>query len=112
MPALPDDALVVRGGVNPVELLRTGSGVTANSDGILYGVSVNSAVGKTVAELTAGLRNSKVCVTTVGAVRAAGGSVEPQPTPYNPDHCKINGLSAEVIHQLLMPPEDNPSRVK
>ena len=55
MPALPDDALVVRGGLNPVELLRTGSGVTADSEGILYGVSVNSAADKTVAELSAGL---------------------------------------------------------
>ena len=112
MASLPDNALVVRGGLNPVELLKTGSGVTVDSEGALHGVSVNSAAGKIVAELSRGLLNSKICVTTVGAVRSAGGSVEPKPTLYNPDHCEINGLSAEVIHTLLMPPEDNPSRVK
>ncbi len=112
MPALPDDALVVRGGLNPVELLEKGSGVTVGSDGRLHGVSVNSAAGKTVAELAAGLQYKKVCVTTAGDIRVAGGTVEPKPTPYNPDHCEINGLRAEVLHKLLMPPQDNPSRVK
>ena len=112
MASLPDNALVVRGGLNPVELLKTGSGVTVDSDGTLHGVSVNSAAGKAVAELSSGLRYSKICVTTVGAIRAAGGSIEPKPTFYNPDHCEIHGLPAEVIHKLLMPPEDNPSRVK
>lgn len=112
MPLLPDDALVVRGGLNPVELLVVGSGVTVDENGNLWGVSVNSAAGKTVTELSAGLPNTKVCVTTAGAVRTVGGSIEPKPTLYNPDHCEINGLRAEVIHKLLMPPEDNPSRVK
>ena len=51
MPSLPDDALVVRGGINTVELLVIGSGVTIDATGKLYGVSVNSAPGKTVEEL-------------------------------------------------------------
>lgn len=57
MPPLPGDALVVRGGLNSVELLETGSGVTIDGAGNLQGVSVNSAPGKTVAELSVGLPN-------------------------------------------------------
>lgn len=102
----------MRGGLNSAELLKGGSGVAVDSRGNLRGVSVNCAAGKTVAELAAGLRNSKICVTTAGSVRAAGGDIESKPTLYNPDHCEIRGLPAEAVQELLMPPIDNPSRVK
>ena len=112
MPSLPDDALIVRGGLNLPESLKIGTGVTIDSAGNLHGLSVNSAPGKNVTELAAGLPNRQIGVTTVGAVRAAGGEVEAKPTPWNSDHCQINGISAEVMHNLLNPPVPNPSLVK
>ena len=45
----------------------------------LAGVSVNRAPGRTVEELTASIPNKQVRVTTVGAIRAAGGDVIPDP---------------------------------
>ncbi len=112
MPPLPDDALVVRGGLNSVELLEIGSGVTTDGAGNLQGVSVNSAPGKTVAELPTGLPNRLVGVTTVGAVRAAGGEVRPDPSLHRPYHCLVGGSSAQAAHGLLSPPVINPSRVR
>lgn len=112
MSTLPDGAFVVRGGLNTVELLEEGTGVTIDEAGNLSGLSVNSASGKTVAELAAGLPYGRIGVTTIGAVRAAGGEVHPDPIPPNPDHCLLNGLTAEDIHRLLTPPRPNPSRLK
>lgn len=112
MPPLPDDALVVRGGLNSVELLESGSGVTVDAFGSLFGLSVQSAPEKTVAELAVGLPNRKVGVTTVGAVRAAGGEVTPDPSRDRPYHCLAGGISARTASNLLNPPVPNPSRVK
>jgi hypothetical protein len=55
MESLPDDALIVRGGQNLTENFVKGSGVTVEAEGTLQGVSVNSAYGATVAELTAAI---------------------------------------------------------
>ena len=92
MSSLPDDALVVCGGLNSVELLKTGTGITVDASGSLYGLSVQSAPGKTVAELAAGLPNRKLGVTTVGAVRAAGGVVTPDPHDNRPYHCLVGDI--------------------
>jgi hypothetical protein len=81
MEPLPDDALVVRGGQNLPENFVKGSVVTVGADESLQGVSVNSAPGLTVEELTGassqtgypGILNNQVGVTTVGAVRECAG---------------------------------------
>src|SRR3954467_13691341 len=94
MEPLPDDAPVVRGGQNLPENFLKGSGVTVGADGTLQGVSVNSAPGLTVDQLTAnipqtghpGILNNQVGVTTVGAVRESGGTIVPSPTRTNPHH--------------------------
>ena len=121
MPALPDDALVVRGGINTVELLVIGSGVTVDAAGNLHGISVNlhgisvnCAPRRTVAELSVGMPNRQIGVTSVGTVRAAGGEVTPDPTFHNPYHCLLKGIPADAVQALFNPPILilNPSRVK
>jgi hypothetical protein len=92
MEPLPDDALVVRGGQNLPENFEKGSGVTVDAEGILQGVSVNSAPDATLEELTVanpqtgypGILNNQVGVTTAGAIRSCGGTVVPSPTRTNP----------------------------
>ena len=77
MEPLPDEALVVRGGQNLPENFEKGSGVTVEAEGVLQGVSVNSAPGATLEELTLansqtgypGILNNQVGVTTAGAIR-------------------------------------------
>jgi hypothetical protein len=70
--ALPDDAFVVRGGQNTPEHVRKGMGTHPSG---VTGVSVQSAAGLTVAELSVDIPHGQVGITTVGRVRAAGGDV-------------------------------------
>jgi hypothetical protein len=120
MAPLPDDALVVRGGQNLPENFANASGVSVSADGKLHGLSVNAAVGRSVGELTApdpqtgypGILNNQVGVSTVGAIRAAGGDVVPSPTRTNPHHATLDGLTPEEASRLFRPTVPNPSRRK
>ena len=120
MEPLPDAALVVRGGQNLPENFVKGSGVTVGADESLQGVSVNSAPGLTVKELTTaisqsgypGILNNQVGVTTVGAVREQGGNVVSSPTRTNPHHSTLSGLTPEQASRLFRPTVLNPSRRK
>jgi hypothetical protein len=120
MPRLPDEAVVVRGGLNLQENFVRGSGVTIGADGKLQGVSVNAGAGSSVAELTAanpltgypGILNNQVGVTTAGAIRAQGGEVDPSPMRANPNHATLSGLTPEQASALFRPTILNPSRRK
>lgn len=103
---IPDEALVVRGGRNQPEDLRRGtkthpSGVT--------GASVECAEGKSVAELATSLPHGQVGVTTVGAVRAAGGDVV-RTLGRSPHHATLIGLSPDAASRLLTPTIANPAQ--
>lgn len=104
---LPDDALVCRGGTCQPDNFSGGSGVTTDSEGKLNGVSVNSAAGKTAKELTAGVRNNQVGVTTVGEVRKAGGDVVPSGRVGNETHATLKGISKETASKLFTPTQPN-----
>jgi hypothetical protein len=118
MTPLPDEALVVRGGQNLPENFAQGSGVAVGAGGKLEGVSVNSAPGRSVQELTAsdpqtgypGIPHNRVGVTMVGAVRVAGGNVVPTPTRTNPHHATLSGLTPEQASQLFQPTVKNPNK--
>ena len=115
---LPDDALVVRGGQNLPESFASGSGVTIGDGGVLEGVSVNSAAGRSVEELTApnpatgypGIPHRQIGVTTVGRVRATGGDVTPTPRKNNPFHATLRGITSEQAGELFRPTQRNPNR--
>src|SRR6266404_2900195 len=117
MAPLPDDAVVVRGGLNLPESFAEGSGVTVDPSGTVQGVSVNAAPGLTVPELTAaspqtgypGIPHNQVGVTTVGKVRSLGGDVVPTPKKTNPNHATLSGLTPEQASGLLRPTVKNPS---
>jgi len=108
---LPNEAFVVRGGLNTPESVASGMGTHPSG---IPGVSVESAAGKSVAELAAGpppIPNSKIGVTTVGDVRAAGGDVLPT-SGMRPNHATLTGLPPEDISKLLQPPIPNPAKSK
>ena len=120
MAALPDDALVVRGGRNLPENFANGSGVTVDAGGKVQGVSVNAAPGLSVKELTApnsqsgypGIPHRQVGVTTVGKIRGLGGDVVPAPRKRNPNHATMSGLTPEEASSLFRPTVKNPSRTR
>jgi hypothetical protein len=103
---IPDEALVIRGGRNQPDDLRRGtrthlSGVT--------GVSVECAEGLSVEELAAAIPHGQVGVTTVGAIRAAGGDVV-RTSGRSPNHATVVGLSSEDASRLLTPTVANPAK--
>jgi hypothetical protein len=57
-----------------------------------------------------GILNNQIGVTTVGAIRALGGEIEPSPTKANPHHATLSGLTPELASQLFRPTRPNPSR--
>jgi hypothetical protein len=106
---LADETLVVRGGTCKAEQFANGSGVTIDGAGKLQGVSVNSAPGRTLEELTTTIKMAEVGTSTVGEVRAAGGNVVPKPTPNNPSHCELCGITPKKAETLFTPTVRNPN---
>ncbi len=107
---LKNSDLVVRGGTNTADRFTNGSGVTTNANGTLNGVSVNSAPGASVEQLSAGIPNGQVGVSTVGDVRAAGGDVVPSGATNNPNHCTMCGVTATQAEELFTPTIPNPDK--
>lgn len=118
MTSLPEEALVVRGGQNLPENFAQGSGVTVEAGGTVQSVSVNCAPELSVQQLTAsnpqtgypGFPHNQVGVTTVGAIRAAGGDVVASPSRTNPYHATLSGLTPEQASQLFRPTMKNPNK--
>src|SRR2546423_13264131 len=101
---IPDEALVVRGGRNlPADLLR---GTGTHPSGVA-GVSVECDVGLSAAELAANIPHGQVGVTTVGAIRAAGGDVI-RTSGRSPHHATLTGPTPDQASRLLPPPPPNP----
>ena len=76
--------------------------------GNVYDVSVNSAPGRTLEELTDGIPNKQIGVTTVGEIRGAGGKIQLDPLEGNPFHCLIGGCTPEQFSDLFTPTIKNP----
>jgi hypothetical protein len=106
MNQLPDDALVVRGGLCLSEDIRRR--VATHPSGVT-GVSVQSAAGASLDQLAAAIPHGQIGVTTVGKVRAAGGDVIPT-SGRSPHHATLTGLTPEQISALLQPTLPNPAR--
>jgi hypothetical protein len=103
---LPDDALVVRGGLNTPEQIAEKIGTHPSG---VVGVSAESAPGLTAAELAANLPHGQVGVTTVGKIREAGGDVIPT-RGRSPNHVTVTDIGAEELSSLLNPTVPNPAK--
>jgi hypothetical protein len=98
----PDTTVVVRGGVNLLEEIRS----ALQRSG---GFSVVSRPNVTFEELAASVRNNRLRRTTVGHVRDAGGRLVPTDEPEEPpNHCNLFGLTADELDAILSEPEVNP----
>jgi len=89
----PGDQWVVRGGLNDEQRWINGSQNKQLVFGNLVDVSVNSAPGATIQELSADLPNKQISVSTRSAVTGAGGQVLPKPLPGRPLHASLNGIT-------------------
>ena len=96
----------MRGGRNrPADILR---GTGTHPSGVT-GVSVECALGVSVAELAAAIPHGQIGVTTAGAVRQAGGDVV-RTTGRSPYHATFTGLTPEQVSRLLTPTIPNSAR--
>jgi RHS repeat-associated protein len=100
--ALDDASLVVRGGTNTVERIVAGA-ERMDASGIVHGVSVNSARGASLFDLSSTIPHNQIGVTTVGQIRAAGGTIAPDPIPTNPYHCLVSCITPQSLSDLLRP---------
>ena len=99
---LAEEALVVRGGTNTAERIAAGA-ESIDGAGMAHGVSVNSAPGMSAAQLARGIPHNKIGITTVGAIKGAGGKVVADATAANPTHCLVSCISPEALSKLLTP---------
>ena len=96
----------MRGGRNlPADILR---GTGTHPSGVT-GVSVECALGVSVAELATAIPHGQIGATTVGAVRQMGGDVV-RTTGRSLSHATVTGLTPEQISRLLTPTIPNPTR--
>jgi len=74
------------------------------------GVSVNSAPGASIEALPVPIANRQIGVTTVGAIRRAGGNFAPALSPNNCFHRLLGGITPEETARLFAPVAANPNR--
>ena len=102
---ITNDAFVVRGGQNRVEDIQRGMGTHPSG---IRGVSVESADGITIVELSRAIPHRQIGVTTVGEIREAGGDVV-QTSGRSLYHATLTGLTPEQISELFTPTILNPN---
>jgi RHS repeat-associated protein len=105
---LPATANICRGGTCTAELFTKGATGVDPTTKQLSGVSVNSAPGLTVKQLSANLPNKQIGTTTVASLPAPG-TITPKPTATNAYHCEICGLTAAELEKLFTPTIRNPN---
>ena len=105
MEAIPDAAIVVRGGMNTPADIQRGTKIHRASG--INGVSVQCATGLTLSELAEPLPHGVVGVCTVADVRTAGGEVV-RTSGVDPNHATVTGLTSTVLSWLLTPVVPHP----
>jgi hypothetical protein len=103
---IPDEAVVVRGGRNRPEDIERAIGTHPSG---VTGISVESAVGLSVKELSAKIPHGQIGVTTVGEIRKLGGDVI-RTSGRSLHHATLIGLTSEQISNLLTPTIGNPGK--
>lgn len=83
--------------------------MSIDSAGKLHGISVNSAAGVDVKDLSATIPNRRIGVALVERITAAGGTITPTPTPHNPYHCLLSGVTPAQAEALFSPTIPNPN---
>ncbi|KQT28482.1 hypothetical protein ASG22_19975 [Chryseobacterium sp. Leaf405] len=105
---LNEEIHVIRGGTCLACQFENGSGVIIDAKGLLNGVSVNSAKGLSISDLSVGIPNGKIGTTTVSQIKALGGKVIASPTKNNPFHSTLSGITAAQAEKLFNPIIKNP----
>lgn len=106
MEIIPKVAVVVRGGRNRPEDIQRATGTHPSG---ITGISVECAVGLSVAELAVAIPHGQVGVTTVGEIRSEGGDVI-RTSGRSSNHATLTGLTPDQASFLLTPTIPNPAK--
>ncbi|EGI78233.1 hypothetical protein, partial [Hylemonella gracilis] len=101
---IPDSTIVCRGGSCTADAFKNGRGVTSDAAGNLSGIS--TGIGDSVASASQNIPHTKVGVTTVGDIRAAGGQVDND----HGNHANVSGITAEQAADLFKNVVKNPNK--
>jgi hypothetical protein len=99
--AYADGDKVYRGGQCGAGNFTAGSGVTTDASGKLSNVSVYVAPGQTDAVAAAVIKNGKIGVSTIGKIKAAGGTVVASPNATSQYHATLSGITAATAESLF-----------
>jgi hypothetical protein len=99
--AYADGDKVYRGGQCGAGNFTAGTGVTTDASGKLLNVSVFVAPGQTDAVATATVKNGKIGVSTIGKIKAAGGTVVASPNATSQYHATLSGITAATAESLF-----------
>ncbi len=97
----------MRGGRNRSADIQRGIGTHPSG---ITGISVECAIGVSIAELAGAIPPGQVGITTVGDVRREGGDVI-YTSGRSPNHATLTGLTPAQISQLLTPTILNPAKL-
>ncbi len=106
MEIISNVALVVRDGRNRPEDIQRATGTHPRG---ITGISVECAVGLSIAELAATIPHGQIGVTRVGEIRSEGGDVI-RTSGRSSNHATITGLTPEQASFLLTPTIPNPAQ--
>ncbi len=106
MGRIPDKALVMRGGQNRPEDIRRGIGMHPSG---VTDISVECALGLSLAGRSKAIPHKQVGITTVGKIREAGGDVICT-SGRSPHHATLTDLEPEQASFLLTPTSLNPTQ--
>ena len=99
--AYADGDKVYRGGQCGAGNFTAGTGITTDTSGKLSNVSVYVAPGQSDAVATATIKNGKIGVSTIGKIRAAGGTVVASANGTSQYHATLSGITAATAESLF-----------
>ncbi|ECA8973296.1 RHS repeat-associated core domain-containing protein, partial [Salmonella enterica subsp. enterica serovar Omuna] len=115
---LADTDIVCRGGTCSADSFKNGSGVSADANGKLSGISTQAKPNAGLETLSQPFKHNQIGVATVADIEKAGGTITLDGKLNSPNgsmmmnHATVDGLTAEQAEKLFHPTQPNPIPVE
>ncbi|HAE8459297.1 TPA_asm: RHS repeat-associated core domain-containing protein, partial [Salmonella enterica subsp. enterica serovar Wien] len=115
---LADTDIVCRGGACSADSFKNGSGVAADANGKLSGISTQAKPNAGLETLSQPFKHNQIGVATVADIEKAGGTItldgklNSSNGSMMMNHATVDGLTAEQAEKLFRPTQPNPVPVE
>ncbi|ELG8973370.1 RHS domain-containing protein, partial [Salmonella enterica] len=115
---LADTDIVCRGGACSADSFKNGSGVAADANGKLSGISTQAKPNAGLETLSQPFKHNQIGVATVADIEKAGGTItldgklNSSNGSMMMNHATVDGLTAEQAEKLFCPTQPNPVPVE